>query len=104
MRQSATEELLRRTQLCNIGTTVRRLRLWWLGHVMRMPGERMARQVRFRQLRGTRPVGSLQVSLCGLMHKDVLLLNGGEGQVHCRRWYQQCKKKTTWRTTVDLVI
>ncbi len=38
------EELLRRTQLCNIGTTIRRLRLRWLGHVMRMPGERVARQ------------------------------------------------------------
>ncbi len=37
------EELLRRPQLCTIGTTIHRLRLWWLGHVMRMPGERVAR-------------------------------------------------------------
>jgi hypothetical protein len=61
------EELLRRTQLCNIGTTIRRLRLRWLGHVMRMPGERVARQVLFGQLRGTRPVGSPPVASCGMM-------------------------------------
>jgi hypothetical protein len=77
-----TEELLRHTQLCNIGTTIRRLRLRWLGNVMRMPGERVARQVLFRQLRGRRPVGSPPVTLRGLMRKDVLLLNGGGGQVH----------------------
>jgi hypothetical protein len=87
------EELLRRTQLCNIGTTIRRLRLRWLGHVMRMPGECVARQVLFGQLRGTRPVGSPPLTLRGLMRKDVLLLNGGApwhrchvaGEVHGRR-------------------
>ncbi len=75
------EELLRRTQLCNIGTggaTIRRLRLQWLGHVMCMPGERVARQVLLGQLRGTRPVGSPPVTLRGLMRNDVLLLK--------RRW------------------
>jgi hypothetical protein len=50
-----------------------------LGHVMRMPGERVARQVLFGQLRVTRPVGSPPVSLHSLMRKDVLL-NGK------RRW------------------
>jgi hypothetical protein len=89
------EELLRRTQLCNIGTTIRRLRLRWLGHVMRMPGERVARQVLFGQLRGTRPVGSPPVTLRGLMRNDVLLLNGGGGQVHGRRLYQQCFQPLT---------
>jgi hypothetical protein len=98
------EELLRRTQLCNIGTTIRRLRLRWLGHVMRMPGERVARQVLFGQLRGTRPVGSPPVTLRGLMRNDVLLLNGGGGQVHGRRWYQQCMEKAAWRTSVDSVL
>ena len=98
------EELLRRTQLCSIGTTIRRLRLRWLGHVMRMPGERVARQVLFGQLRGTRPVGSPPVTLRGLMRKDVLLLNGGGGQVHGRRWYQQCMEKAAWRTSVDSVL
>jgi hypothetical protein len=83
------EELMRCTQLCNIGTTISRLRLRWLGHVMRMPGERVARQVLFGQLRGTRPVGSPPVTLRGLMRNDVLLLNGGGGQVHGRRRYQQ---------------
>ena len=66
------EELLRRTQLCNIGTTIRRLRLRLLrlGHVMRMSGERVARQALCGQLTGTRPVGSLPVTLRGLMRKD----------------------------------
>ncbi len=50
-----------------------------LGHVMRMPEERVARQVLFGQLRGTRPIGSPPVTLRGLMRKDVLLLNGGGG-------------------------
>ncbi len=44
---------------------------------MRMPGERVARQVLFGQLRGTKPVGSPPVTLRGLMRNDVLLLNGG---------------------------
>jgi hypothetical protein len=91
------EELLRRTQLCNIGTTIRRLHLRWLGHVMRMPGERVARQVLFGQLRGTRPVGSPPVTLRGLMRKDVPLMNSGGGQVHGRRWYQECMEKAAWR-------
>ena len=98
------EELLRRTQLCSIGTTIRRLRLRLLGHVMRMPGERVARQVLFGQLRGTRPAGSPPVTLRGLMRKDVLLLNGGGGQVHGRRWYQECMEKAAWRTSVDSVL
>jgi hypothetical protein len=97
------EELLRRTQLCNIGT-IRRLRLWWLGHVMRMPGERVTRQVLFGQLRGTRPVGSPPVTLRGLMRNDVLLLDGSGGQVHGRRWYQQCMEKAAWRTSVDSML
>jgi hypothetical protein len=80
------------------------LRLRWLGHVVRMPGERVARQVLFGQLRGTRPVGSSPVTLRGLMRKDVLLLNGGGGQVHGRRWYQECMEKTAWRTSVDSVF
>jgi hypothetical protein len=58
-----------------------------------MPGERVASQVLFGQLRGTRPVGSPPVSLRSLMRKDVLLLNGGGGQVHGRRWCQQCMEK-----------
>jgi hypothetical protein len=65
------EELLRRTQLCNIGTTICRLRLRWLGHAMRMPGERVARQVLFGQLRGTRPVGSPPVTLRDLMRSKM---------------------------------
>ena len=101
----SAEELLRHTQLCNIGTTIRRLRLRWLGHIMHMPGERVARQALFGQLTGTRPVGSLPVTLRGLMRKDkdVLLLNGG-GQVHGRRWYQQCMEKVAWRTSIDSVL
>ncbi len=102
----STEELLRRTQLCNIGTTIRRRRLRWLGHVTRMAGERAARQVLFGQLRGTRPVGSPQVTLRGLMRNDVLLLllNGGGGQAHGQRWYQQCMEKAAWRTSADSVL
>jgi hypothetical protein len=72
-----TEELLRRTQHCHTCTTIHCLRLQWLGHVMRMPSERLARQALFRQPRSTKPVGPLPVSLRHLMRKDVLLLNGG---------------------------
>jgi hypothetical protein len=68
------------------------------------PGERVARQVLYGQLRGTRPVGSPPVTLCGLMRKDVLLLNGGEGQVHGRRYYQECMEKAAWRTSVDSLL
>jgi hypothetical protein len=100
----SVEELLRRTQLCNIGTTIRRLRLRWLGHVMRMPAESVARQVLFGQLRGTSPVSSPPVTLRGLMRKDVLLLNSGGGQVRGRRWYQECMEKAAWRTSVDSVL
>jgi hypothetical protein len=70
---------------------------------MRMPGERVARQVLFGQLRGTRAVGSLLVTLRGLMREDVLL-NGGGGQVHGRRWYQEFMEKAAWRTSVDSVL
>jgi hypothetical protein len=97
------EELLRRTQLCNIGTTICRLRLQWLGHVMRMPGK-CGMACLFGQLRGTRTVGSPPLTLRGLMRNDVLLLNGGGGQVHGLRWYQQCMEKAAWRTSVDSVL
>ncbi len=46
--------------------------------VMRMPDERVARQVLFGQLRVTRPVGSPPPNLRGIMCRDVLLLNGSE--------------------------
>jgi hypothetical protein len=71
---------------------------------MGVPGERVAWQILFEQLTGTRPIGSLPVSLRSLMRKDVLLLNGAGGEVHCRRWYQQCMEKAAWRTRVDLVF
>jgi hypothetical protein len=38
------------------------------------------------------------------MRNDVLLLNGGGGQVHGRGWYQQCMEKAAWRTSVDSVL
>jgi hypothetical protein len=44
------------------------------------------------------------VSLRSLMRKDVLLRNGGGGQVHGRRWYQECMEKAAWRTSVDSVF
>ena len=47
---------------------------------------------------------SAPVTLRGLMRNDVLLLNGGGGQVHGRRWYQQCMEKAAWRTSVDSVL
>jgi hypothetical protein len=50
------------------------------------------------------PVSMLSQTLRGLMRKDVLLLNGGEGQVHGRRWYQQCMEKAAWRTSIDSVL
>jgi hypothetical protein len=34
----------------------------------------------------------------------VLLLNGGGGQVHVRRWYEECMEKAAWRTSVDSVL
>jgi hypothetical protein len=57
-----------------------------------------------KMLRGTRPVGSPPVTLRGLMRKDLLLLNGGGGQVHGRRWYQECMETAAWRTSIDLVL
>jgi hypothetical protein len=77
----STEELLRRAQQHHDGT-IRCLRLRCLAHIMRMTGEHEARQVLFGQLRGTRPVGSPPMTLRSLMHKGVLLLQGGWGQVH----------------------
>jgi hypothetical protein len=44
------------------------------------------------------------MTLCGLMRKDVLLLNGSGGQVHGRRWHRQCMEKAAWRTSVDSVL
>jgi hypothetical protein len=55
--------------------------------IERSHSERVAWQVLFGQLRGTRPLGSPQVSFQSHMRKDMLLLNGGRGQVHGRRWY-----------------
>jgi hypothetical protein len=50
------------------------------------------------------PVGSPPVTLRGLMRNDVLLLNGGGGQVHGRRWYQQCMEEAAWQTSVESVL
>jgi hypothetical protein len=72
---------------------------------MRVHGDEcVARQVFFGQLRGTWPVGSPPVSLRSLTRKDVLLLNGGGGQVHGQRWYQQCTEKAAWYTSIDSVF
>jgi hypothetical protein len=48
--------------------------------------------------------GQLVHHQCSLMSKDLLLLNGGVGQVHGRRWEQQCMEKAAWRTSVDSVL
>ncbi len=84
------EDLLRRTQLCSVGTTIRRLRLRWCHqpagpcHAHAWRACRTSRQVLLGQLRDTRPVGSPPVTLRGLMRMNVLLLDGGGGQVHGR--------------------
>jgi hypothetical protein len=49
--------------------------------------------------------GFLAVGNIGLgdLSRVGVLLNGGGGQVHGRRWYQECMEKAAWRNNVDSV-
>jgi hypothetical protein len=41
------------------------------------------------------------VTLRGLLMSKDELIRTAVGQIHGRRWYQQCMEKAAWRTRVD---
>eukprot|EP00820_Chromera_velia_P001846 Cvel_15503.t1-p1 / transcript=Cvel_15503.t1 / gene=Cvel_15503 / organism=Chromera_velia_CCMP2878 / gene_product=Putative uncharacterized transposon-derived protein, putative / transcript_product=Putative uncharacterized transposon-derived protein, putative / location=Cvel_scaffold1150:41911-43758(+) / protein_length=554 / sequence_SO=supercontig / SO=protein_coding / is_pseudo=false len=77
--------------LRTIESTIRLTRLRWLGHVGRMGGERLLRQLLFGHLQGERPLGRplLRWSDCVLSDFRLLEINEAEWQTlasHRGRW------------------
>uniref|UniRef100_A0A0G4HDT3 C2H2-type domain-containing protein n=2 Tax=Chromera velia CCMP2878 TaxID=1169474 RepID=A0A0G4HDT3_9ALVE len=92
-RQERTPDaaLRRAFGLRTIESTIRLARLRWLGHVGRMGGERLPRQLLFGHLQGERPLGRplLRWSDCVLSDFRLLEINEAEWQTlasHRGRW------------------
>ncbi|XP_051996950.1 cell death activator CIDE-3 isoform X1 [Xyrauchen texanus] len=78
-----------------IGELLRQARLRWLGHVARMPGNRMPKQLLFGRIEGAKRVQhGLEKRWSDVVQED-LELSGLAAD-----WYQQCQDQSLWRRLV----
>ena len=83
--------------LPSIASEVRFRRLRWLGHVARMPGERLPVQVLFGQLSGPGVKGRPRDSWRTVVHKDLSTLKVGW------KWHKLAQDRQAWRQLIATV-
>ncbi|KAG8239415.1 hypothetical protein J437_LFUL012751 [Ladona fulva] len=78
-----------------ISTHIKLMRLWWAGHVQRMPETRVARKVFLESVGGKRPVGKPRARWEDNVSKDTRDLLG------IRNWREQSRDQDEWRRKID---
>ena len=71
--------------------------LWWVGHVARMPDERLPVQVLFGQLSGPGVKGRPRDSWQTFVHKNLSTLKVG------LKWYKLAQNRQAWRQLIATV-
>ena len=77
---------------------VRHRRLWWLGHVGRMPHHRLPIQMLFSKLEGKGVRGATLKVWNECVRKDLYSI-----RLHLD-WWRKCKDRNGWRTAISKVL
>jgi len=83
---------------CNqpfVAETIKYHRLRWLGHLGRMPDNRIPKRVLFGKIEGKRPVGGPRKTWSDVVVKDL-------DNSNIRKWYKECQDKSGWREKCKL--
>ncbi|XP_030835970.1 uncharacterized protein LOC115921853 [Strongylocentrotus purpuratus] len=90
------KELLERANLHPMEDLLIRKNLRRTGHVIRMPSERLPKQVLFSQL----PAGERGIGRPRLRYKDAIKRNLKRRQIEIKTWTTAAGLRSVWRTTV----
>lgn len=90
------KEVLERANLPSMEDLLIRKNLRWTGHVIRMPSERLPKQVLFSQL----PAGERGIGRPRLRYKDTIKRNLKRRQIETKTWTTAAGQRAVWRTAV----
>ena len=90
------KEVLERANLPSVEDLLIRKNLRWTGHVIRMPSERLPKQVLFSQL----PAGERGIGRPRLRYKDTIKRNLKRRQIETKTWTTAAGQRAVWRTAV----
>ena len=88
-------EVCKQASVDPIEIKIRQIRMFWLGHVVRMGPSRLPHRMLFSQLAGPRRVGTGNLTTLGrVYYNDILTLNGGV--VNGLSWLQCAHDRAAW--------
>ncbi|KAK3526521.1 hypothetical protein QTP70_030682 [Hemibagrus guttatus] len=90
------KEILDRTGLPSMEDLLIRKNLRWTGHLMRMPQDRLPKQILFSQLH----VGHRKRGRPRLRYKDTIKRNLKQRNIKLESWAKLSKQRSEWRTAV----
>ncbi len=90
------KEILDRTGLPSMEDLLIRKNLRWTGHLMRMPPNRLPKQILFSQL----PVGQRKRGRPRLRYKDTIKRNLKQRNIKLESWAKLSLQRSEWRTAV----
>lgn len=90
------KEILERAQLPSMEDLLIRKNLRWTGHVIRMPSERLPKQLLFSQL----PAGERGIGRPRLRYKDTVKRNLKRRQIDLKTWTTVAGQRAVWRSAV----
>jgi hypothetical protein len=89
-------EVLERANLPSMEDLLIKKNLRWTGHIIRMPSERLPKQVLFSQL----PAGERKLGRPRLRYKDTIKRNLKRRQIDIKTWKTIAGQRAVWRTAV----
>ena len=95
----STDELLERTGLLSIDVYVTRRQLRWLGHVTRMPTDRLPRKMLTCWVNERRPRGAPEFTYGRGIYKSLKKV----GLAKCE-WYGKALNRVEWKNVIDSYI
>ena len=92
----SNSKLRKKCKLPKIETLIRRNRLRWIGHLVRMPDSRLPKKALCSRLDGKRPPGGCRMSWSQIVEKDIAELERVTG----KPWMQVAKNRKRWRKLI----
>ncbi|KAK3509681.1 hypothetical protein QTP70_008422 [Hemibagrus guttatus] len=92
------KEILDRTGLSSMEDLLIRKNLRWTGHLMRMPQDRLPKQILFSQLH----VGHRKRGRPRLRYKDTIKRNLKQRNIKLESWAKLSKQRSEWRTAEEV--
>ncbi|XP_063588851.1 uncharacterized protein LOC134766024 [Penaeus indicus] len=90
------KEILHRAGLPSMEDLLIRKNLRWTGHIIRMPTDRLTRQLLFSEL----PVGERKIGRPRLRYKDTIKRNLKKREINIKTWTTLAYQRAKWRSAV----